>query len=302
MSEAAPATGGPKANVLRLLGERAFGVVVDLVGCLAYLKARRRGVPAPRIGLAGPVEGWALAALAVGAVAAAMVLVDPLVNGLRFRLPHGLVVFADRITDLGLGTVILWPLGIAILYGLAISPLLAPMGRRVAASVVARVGFLFMSIATVGLSVSIVKYLLGRARPYVAALMPGPDAQLTFHWLAWKSSFASFPSGHSTTVFATAMAFGALFPKARRVLIAIAVVVASTRVLLGSHYPSDVIAGGAIGVAFVLLMVKVFAARRVVFAVEADGRVRPMAGPSARRLGHILAPHGAPVSLEEARS
>ena len=295
MSDAlpSPAAGNTFSAALREAAQRAVGVVVELFGCLAYLKARQRRSPAPRIALFGPAEALAFAALAAGLVAASMILLDPLVAGLRFRLPHGLVVLSERLTDLGLGSVILWPLGLAILYLLALSPGLGEISRRVTASVVARVGFLFMSIATVGLSVSIVKYLLGRARPYAAALLPGPDAQLTFHWLAWKSSFASFPSGHSTTVFATAVAFGALYPKARHVLLAIAVLVASTRVLLGSHYPSDVIAGASVGTAFVLVMVKVFAARRVVFAVAADGRVHPMAGPSAHRLGHIVAPSGA---------
>lgn len=273
---------------------RAGGVVRGLIEALAYLRARGRRPPAPRIGLAGPAEGLALTGLVLGLVAAAMILLDPLVLGLRAHLSQGVLVMAQRLTELGLGGVILWPIGLALLYLLALSPRLDDMSRRVAASVIARLGFLFVSIATVGLAVAIAKNILGRARPYMAVVMPGPDRQLTFDPLAWKPSFASFPSGHSTTVFATAVAFGALYPKARGILIALAVVVAATRVVLGVHFPSDVIAGAAIGTAFVLLMVKVFAARRVVFAVAADGRVRPMAGPSARRLGHVLAPSGKP--------
>ena len=57
-----------------------------------------------------------------------------------------------------------------------------------------------------------------------------------------------------------------------------------------------------IGSAFALLMVKVFAARRVVFAVDENGRIAPMAGPSARRLGALLPGAARPASLEEARS
>lgn len=305
----APASASRAVRVARAAGEGLLGLVGALLGTLAYLKARPKRLPAPRLGLSGAWEGLALALLAVGLVAAAMVLVDPLIPGLRPRLPRGLVAFSDRLTDLGLGTVILWPLGLALLYVLALQPRLDAMGRRVAASLVARLGFLFMSIATIGLTVAIVKHLLGRARPQAAFFLPGPNAQLTFDWLAWKSSFASFPSGHSTTVFATAVAFAALYPRARSWLIALAVAVAATRVVLGSHYPSDVIAGAAIGTGFVLGMVKLFAARRVVFAVAADGRVLPMAGPSARRLGKVLFPKapGAPngvsggAPLEEAR-
>ncbi|MEP9347752.1 phosphatase PAP2 family protein [Xanthobacter sp. KR7-225] len=305
-----PAHGPPAVRFLREAGQGLAALLAALVGTLAYLRARPRRRPAPRLGLAGAWEAIALALLVVGLVAAAMILVDPAIPGLRLRLPRGLVELADRLTDLGLGTVILWPLGLALLYVLALQPRLDAFGRRVAASLVARLGFLFLSIATVGLSVAIAKHLLGRARPQAAFFLPGPHAQLTFDWLAWKSNFASFPSGHSTTVFATAIAFAALYPRARGWLIALAAVVASTRVVLGSHYPSDVIAGAALGTAFVLVMVKVFAARRVVFAVAADGRIAPMAGPSARRLGKVLFPrapgasNGASggASLEEARS
>lgn len=296
----APASANPALRGLRAAGDGFAHLLAALLGTLAYLKARGKRLPAPRLGFAGAWEGVALALLAIGLVASAMVLVDPLIPGLRPRLNRDLVAFADRLTDLGLGTVILWPIGLALLYVLALQPRLDAMGRRVAASLVARLGFLFASIATIGLSVAIVKHLLGRARPQAAFFLPGPNAQLTFDWLAWKSSFASFPSGHSTTVFATAVAFAALYPRARGWLLALAVVVASTRVVLGSHYPSDVIAGAAIGAAFVLGVVKLFAARRVVFAVGADGRVAPMAGPSARRLGQVLFPKAtvssAPVS------
>ena len=305
-----PAHGHPAVRFLRQAGQGLAALLAALVGTLAYLRARPRRLPAPRIGLSGAWEAIALALLVAGLVAAAMILVDPLIPGLRLHLPRWLVELADRLTDLGLGTVILWPLGLALLYVLALQPRLDAFGRRVAASLVARLGFLFMSIATVGLSVAIAKHLLGRARPQAAFFLPGPHAQLTFDWLAWKSNFASFPSGHSTTVFATAIAFAALYPRARGWLVALAAVVASTRVVLGSHYPSDVIAGAALGTAFVLVMVKVFAARRVVFAVAADGRIAPMAGPSARRLGKVLfarapgASNGASggASLEEARS
>lgn len=274
---------------------------------LAYLRLRRRREPAPRLGLAGTWEGVALATLVVGLVAASMILVDPLIPGLRPKLPGWLIMVSERITDLGFSGVVLWPLGLGIAYVLALMPVLDEMSRRVAASVLARLGFLFLAIAPVGLSVAVVKHLLGRARPYAAAHLRGPNPQLTFDWLGWKSSFASFPSGHSTTAVAAAVAFAALFPRARGVLLVLAVPVVATRIVLGSHYPSDVIAGAAIGCACALLVVKAFAARRVVFAVDPQGRVAPMAGPSARRLGCLVPRFVTPpatrpaVPVEEAR-
>lgn len=299
MSE--PAQGA--ARKASAVGRWATAVVSGLFAGLGDLFRRRADrVPRPRVVRAGWPEIIAGLAIAVGLVAAAMLLLDPLVAGLRARLPVGLVTLSERLTDLGLGSVVLWPLGLALAYVLALRPELDAMGQRVASAVIARLGFLLVSIAGVGLLVSIVKHLLGRARPYMAARLPGDHPQLAFHWLAWKSSYASFPSGHATTVFATAIAFGALFPRARRPLIALAVVVAATRVLLGSHFPSDVIAGAAVATIFVLWMVKVFAGRRLVFQVDAEGCIAPMAGPSARRLGRLLPWSGrSPVPLEEAR-
>ncbi len=276
-------------------------VVAALFAGLGYLWRRRVRAPYPRVGFAGRGEVFALLMLAIGIIAACMLLVDPLVHGLRLRLPNWLVILSERLTDLGLGGVILWPIGLAILYVLALRLRLFGSERLVASSMFARLGFLFLAIAPVGLGVAIVKHIIGRARPYVAMHLPGPNAQLTFDLPVWNASFASFPSGHSTTVFATAVALGALFPKARWPLIVLAIVAASTRVILNAHYPSDVIAGAVVSTVYVVWMVKVFAARRVVFSVSDEGYAVPMAGPSARRLACLVpgVARNTPVPLEE---
>lgn len=265
-------------------------LLVSIGRGLAYLRDRRIGVPRPRIGFLGRWEALALLVLTAGVVAALMLLVDPLTMGLRLRLPSWLVVFCDRLTDLGFSGVVLWPLGIGLAYALMLTHAGDDMTRRIAASVAARLGFLFLAIAPVGLLVAIVKHTLGRARPHAALHLKGPNPEMTFDFLIWKSSFASFPSGHSTTTFAAAVAFAALFPRARTILLVAAFPIAATRIALSSHYPSDVVAGAVLGTAAALWTVKLFAARRVVFAVDAAGTIVPMAGPSARRLARLLAP------------
>ncbi|MFG1478202.1 phosphatase PAP2 family protein [Xanthobacter sp. V4C-4] len=295
----------------RRLAEAGRDIAAGLLGGLGDLRRRPARRPAPRVLRAGWPVIAAGVILTVAAVAAAMLLVDPLTPGLRARAPAGVVILAERLTDLGLGGVVLWPLGIALALLLVLRPHLDAMGRRVATAVIARVGFLVLCVAGAGLLVTVVKRLIGRARPHVALGLPGPDPQLTFDWLSWRASYASFPSGHATTVFATTVALAALFPRARGPLLALAAVVAATRVLLGAHYPSDVIAGAGVATLFVLWMVKLFAARRLVFRLDAEGAIAPMAGPSARRLG-LLLPWGArwsggrngrsPIPLEEARS
>ncbi len=291
-------------RTLHQRGQEFRQVVTDLFAGLGYLWRRRVRVPRPRIGFLGMVEVLGLLVLAAGVVVTCMLLIDPLVIGLRLRLPEWLVILSERLTDLGLGGVVLWPIGLFILYVLAMRLHLAGMERRVASSVFARAGFLFLAIAPVGLGIAAIKHVIGRARPHVALHLPGPDAHLTFDWPVWNASYASFPSGHSTTVFAAAVAFGALFPKVRWPLIILAIVVASTRVTLNAHYPSDVIAGAVLATLYVLWLVKVFAARRVVFTADGEGCAVPMAGPSARRLCCLLPGTGRSTSipLEETKS
>ena len=89
--------------------------------------------------------------------------------------------------------------------------------------------------------VDLVKGLVDRVRPPLAdpsitALVNVPDS-------------ASFPSGHTATAFAAAVAVGALHPRLRVPLIALAAFVGVSRVYLGVHFWVDVLAGAALGIA-----------------------------------------------------
>jgi undecaprenyl-diphosphatase len=57
----------------------------------------------------------------------------------------------------------------------------------------------------------------------------------------------SFPSGHSITAFAVTLPLGMSYPAIMLVLMFCAVSVAVSRVVLGLHFLSDVVAGSAIG-------------------------------------------------------
>jgi undecaprenyl-diphosphatase len=67
----------------------------------------------------------------------------------------------------------------------------------------------------------------------------------------------SMPSGHAATAFAAAVAVGLVHPRTRRPLLGLAALVAISRVWLGVHYLTDVLAGAALGtaVAFALWLV-----------------------------------------------
>ncbi len=58
----------------------------------------------------------------------------------------------------------------------------------------------------------------------------------------------SFPSGHSITAFAIAICLGSFYPDLLPALLLAAASIAASRIILGMHFLSDVVAGSAIGI------------------------------------------------------
>jgi undecaprenyl-diphosphatase len=209
-----------------------------------------------------------------------MALIDAPVARAVQRLPVWLLDLFNFITDFGKGAWVLWPLGLFYLL-LAALPLPATrMSQKVYAAIMVRAGFLFASIGLTGLSVSLIKNVIGRARPGVGGSI-NPFLFDPFHW---APAYASFPSGHGTTVFAVLAAFGTLFPRARTALLVYAIVIAISRVVLRAHYVSDVMVSAAFGVVGVILVRRWFAALRLGFAIGPDGHIVQYSGPSVRRI------------------
>jgi len=88
------------------------------------------------------------------------------------------------------------------------------------------------------------KYLVGRQRPIFFLELPsrisvGPGEILD----------PSFPSGHTLYAFMMATLLAFWFPRYKVVFLIVACFIGWTRIYLGLHYPTDVIAGGVLGYA-----------------------------------------------------
>jgi undecaprenyl-diphosphatase len=86
----------------------------------------------------------------------------------------------------------------------------------------------------------VISRLVDRPRPFVAH----PD---TVHLFAHHVADAGFPSDHTTAAFAIAVALLLRFRVWGAVVLAFAIVLAIGRVGLAVHYPTDVVAGAALG-------------------------------------------------------
>lgn len=90
----------------------------------------------------------------------------------------------------------------------------------------------------------ILKNGLKRDRPAVAI----PDIK---SFIIPSDQF-SFPSGHTSGAFATATALTLFFPETFALVYAWAVLVGISRVTLGVHFPTDTLAGAAMGTSITL--------------------------------------------------
>ena len=159
--------------------------------------------------------------------------------------------------------------------GLALIPTVAVLKSRARAAAGAWVGvcaFAFAAIAGSGIAVNVLKVLFGRGRPRTFEM----DGAFVLAPLTIDPIYASFPSGHATTAFAFAATIALFAPRYRVGLLALATMLAISRVVVGAHYLSDVLAGAMLGIAFTLVLAAVFHRRGLVFAVR-RGQLTPKA-------------------------
>ncbi len=110
--------------------------------------------------------------------------------------------------------------------------------------------FVFAAVALTGLFTMIAKGIVGRARPYLF----DTEGPFGFDPFVFQSSYASWPSGHTTTAFAFAVAVVLLVPRLKYILIPLAIVAGYSRMAVNAHYLADVIMGTTIGIIGAILV------------------------------------------------
>lgn len=145
-------------------------------------------------------------------------------RGAALALPRRILQLASRLGD-----------GVAWYILVLALPLLYGMSALRAAAVMALTGALGVLLYT------LLKRLFVRERPFIT--------HTSIDRAAAPLDRYSFPSGHTLHAVAFTWQAGAHFPELLWILVPLAALIAASRVVLGLHYPSDVLAGAAIGAA-----------------------------------------------------
>ena len=148
--------------------KRSRQLAANLSATLATLMRKPRATDGRRPSWASPAHLLIGALIAIAAIAAAMAFLDGRAIIVARNLPPWLVATFDEITDYGKSGWFLVPAGILlIVFAAAGIRELPHFTRLVLAALTVRLGFLFLAIGVPGLFVTILKRLIGRARPLV---------------------------------------------------------------------------------------------------------------------------------------
>ncbi|WOH78429.1 phosphatase PAP2 family protein [Bradyrhizobium sp. BEA-2-5] len=187
------------------------------------------------------------------------------------------------LTDFGKDEYVLCALGLLLIAVALAAPALRGVPRATLLGFGTRLQYLFLSVVLSVAVGELIKWIVGRGRPFVG----GKANAFNFQHFAGTEAYSSFPSGHSITAFALAFAVSAVWPGARFAMLIYALVIAATRLVLLAHHPSDVMAGALVGVIGAMVVRYWFAARRLGFAIHRDGTVVALSGPSDGRLKRV---------------
>ena len=104
--------------------------------------------------------------------------------------------------------------------------------------------FCFSYLLLVGLTTQIIKHVIGRPRPNHTDF----SSNFIFNFFSTDSAFHSFPSGHSSTIIAVTLIACLVIPGLRIFFYTCGFLIALSRVVVGAHFVTDVIAGGVLSI------------------------------------------------------
>lgn len=102
-----------------------------------------------------------------------------------------------------------------------------------------RAAFVFANVAASGLLSDLVKWIAGRARPKLFF----HDGLYGFTWFGPDSDHWSFPSGHAATMASLALCLSTFWPRWWPLWWLLTLPVLASRIIIGAHYPSDLVGG-----------------------------------------------------------
>jgi undecaprenyl-diphosphatase len=225
---------------------------------------------------------WLTAAVAV-VIAGLMLAID--MPAIRLMPPRGTAGLwpVKFVSDFGKSAYVLWAL-LAVLLATALAiPRFRGRPRGILIRFGTQVQYIFLAVGVSVLVGDVLKGVIGRGRPFVG----GEANPFNYSHFVWTEAYASFPSGHAMTAVALAFAVSSLWPRLRWIMIVYAVVILLTRLVLLAHHPSDVIGGALVGLLGAMFVRQWFAARRLAFAIRADGAVVPRGSTSPGDLKRV---------------
>ena len=224
------------------------------------------------------------------ALLAVFLFADPVARFVRSS-DSDLKSFGAVITDAGNSTWIFTAVGVLFLQALKQQRSADCRIVRYNASLIMQAAsYIILTVALAGLTSNMLKWLFGRARPAL-------ESAFSFFPFEGGHVYASFPSGHATTIGAIMMSLYLLAPALRLPVLVLALWLGFSRVMVGAHYPSDVIAGLTLGAWFALLLATLFARYGFLFKHIGKEFPRPRTGlrvsgraDAAVQLSHSLWP------------
>lgn len=130
--------------------------------------------------------------------------------------------------------------------------------------------FAVLAILSAGFIANILKFLVGRPRPYLIDTV-GPYGFKPFDY---SQAFVSFPSGHACTAAVLATLLALWLPRYRFFAYAALALLCTSRIFVQAHYPTDVLIGFTVGTITTLILARYFAQAGLLFDLK-EGNLFP---------------------------